>query len=206
MAFFVEDGSGLPTANAYHDVAFADTHHADRGNAYWTPLSTAVKQACIIRATDYVDKRFGARFRGFRKTTGQALEWPRLSAFDDDQYLIGSSDVPRKLKMAVAEYAMRAAAIGVLAPDGVSPTPAQVFSSAIYSRSTDVPAGIVRRRRERVGPVEVDTSYTTPGFERSDRASTNFLVNSSDIPAYPEADMWIEELLVPTGQVRLVRS
>jgi len=92
MAFVVETGNGDPTANAYADVAYVDTYHSDRGHVLWTG-SNSVKQACIIRATDYIDKRFGKKFRGTRLQKSQSLEWPRLGAFDDDGFLLNDLDL-----------------------------------------------------------------------------------------------------------------
>ena len=126
MAFTPETGSGDEDANAYIDVAFADEHHADRGNTAWTDFTTAQRESGIIRASDYVDKRFGVRFVGIRKNKRQGLEWPRLDAFDLDNFLYSGVDaVPRNLKKAVAEYALRTLICGVLAPDPNLPVPKQ---------------------------------------------------------------------------------
>jgi hypothetical protein len=124
-----EDGSGLPDANSYIDSTFADTYHADRGNAYWDALDADAKSACLIRATDYIDKRFTRNFRGFRMQKDQALAWPRLAAYDDDRFAL--TDVPAKLQKATAEYALRAAIYNVLAPDPIRPVPMQNMRSAV---------------------------------------------------------------------------
>ena len=126
MALVPEDGSGLETANGYISQSFADTYHTDRYNTVWADYESDQKDAAIIRASDYVDKRFGRKFRGSRESRAQGLEWPRLSAFDNDGYAYSGDDaVPRNLQKAVAEYALRAAKLGVLAPDPHSPVPAQ---------------------------------------------------------------------------------
>ena len=110
MAFLVEPGTGIALSNAYDSVADIDTHHADRGNTAWADFTTPDKEFAIIRASDYIDKRFGIRFVGLRKIKEQGLEWPRLDAFDQDGFLLSGPDaLPRQLLKACAEYALRAA-------------------------------------------------------------------------------------------------
>ena len=62
MAFTVEDGSGVEDANAYVEFAYVDEFHLDRGNTEWTGADS-VKQSAIIRASEYIDKRFGQKSR-----------------------------------------------------------------------------------------------------------------------------------------------
>lgn len=213
MAFQVESGSGDAGANAYIDVAYFRTHHTDRGNTAHIDFTDTDVQSGIIRASEYVDKRFGLRFVGLRKIKDQGLEWPRLDAFDADGYLLsGSDDLPRNLEKAVAEYALRALICGVLAPDPVLPVPKQDLTDSTGTRDTDVITGEVSRRRDKVGPLEEERWYET----RSQAASRNLgagaralqsgLLNDFNIPEYPEADLWLEELLRSSMNVRLVRG
>lgn len=110
MAFVVEDGTGVANANSYATVEFADAYFEDRGNTDWTG-DDAAKQKVLVRATDYVEGRFGLRFIGEQKTLTQSLSWPRYYAapYEDDV-------IPLKLQKAVCEYAVRAIS-GKLAPD-----------------------------------------------------------------------------------------
>ena len=64
MTFQVETGSGDAGANAYVSVAYFRTHHIDRGNSAHTDFTDTDTMAGIIRASEYVDKRFGIRFVG----------------------------------------------------------------------------------------------------------------------------------------------
>lgn len=67
MTFTVETGSGTPGANALASVAFVTSYLTDRGrNTAWDAAATAVKQAAIIAATDYIETRWGPRFMGSR--------------------------------------------------------------------------------------------------------------------------------------------
>jgi hypothetical protein len=190
MAFTVEDGTGLNTANAYISVAYADAYHVDRGHEDWSG-GQAEKERAIIRATDYVDKRFGRRFRGVRRYKQQALEWPRLDAYDNDDFLLHGQDddVPRQLEKAIAEYAIRALVLlqgtnADLAPDGASPT------------------GDVEETSVRVGPIMESVKYRT-SMTRSAQSS---VVGDASIPEYPAADLWLEELLLPTNSRRMKRA
>jgi hypothetical protein len=107
MAFVVEDGTGVAGANSYLSVLEADSYHADRGNTGWSG-NDQVKQQALVRATDYVEGRFGSRFSGQPKAT---LHFPTEGAPYPEE-------VPAGLKAAVAEYALRGLTKS-LAPDPV---------------------------------------------------------------------------------------
>ncbi len=212
MAFLVESGSGTPLANAYDSVANIDTHHADRGTTDWTNFSTPQKEQAIVRASDYIDKRFGRRFVGVRTTKAQGLEWPRLSAFDQDGYLLSAVDsIPRQLLKAVAEYALRAAVCGILAPDPPLPVPKQ-DPTDMCNRPDQEETGQLTRKREKVGPLEEDKWFETTSqvLGRNLAAGAtgvkSGLVNDFLIPEYPEADMWLEELLRSSMNIMLARG
>ena len=102
MAFTVEDGSIVSGANSYLSVADADTYHSDRGNAAWTG-TTAVKQAALIKATDYIEQKYAGRWQGSYTDDDQELEWPRSGLCYPDEDVI-----PKELKNAVAILALEA--------------------------------------------------------------------------------------------------
>lgn len=104
MAFTVEDGTGLPTANAYISEADADTYHADRGNAAWAAAASADKETAIVRATDFLDQEF--TWQGVRRTDTQRLEWPREDVFDAEDAEVAFDAVPRQIEEATAEVAL----------------------------------------------------------------------------------------------------
>ena len=177
MAFVAEDGTGLVDANSYPTLAFADTYHADRGNASWALATEAARNAALIRATDYGDKRFGKRFRGWKQSKEQAREWPRMGAYDDDGYQF--EGIPNQLLYAICEYALRALTTTPLAPDNAS-------------------VGL-SLNREKVGPIEVERKIDS-GTRKS------MLVDATSIPDYPEADLWMSELLVDLTSRDLYRA
>jgi len=206
FTFTVEDGTGLAGANAYISVSFADDYHDGRGNTAWTDSSVtdSAKERAVVRATDYVDKRFGGKFRGWKESSLQALQWPRLDAEDNSGYLI--RDIPEKLKQAVSEYALRSVDLHELSPDPISPVPQQ---QNLFGTVRDLsPTGEVAKKTEKVGPIEESTEYrfgdntvTAAGV-----ATKSVLVSDYNIPEYPAADMLLEELLVNVSTRRIVRG
>ena len=98
------------------------------------------QRQCIVLGTDYVNNRFGGRFRGIRLVSTQALEVPRYGAYDDEGTLL--EGVPAELVRAVAEYALRARAATLLPdPDGDAH---------------------VTQKSESVGPLAESVSYAVP--------------------------------------------
>ena len=147
MAFVVENGSGLATATSYIDTEFADGYFEDRNNPAWSQLNEDAKKAACILATDYIDFRWGAAFKGERLFLGQALEFPRTGFVN----VANQPIIPEVLKKATAEYAIRASS-APLAPD-----------------IEQDPSGFqVSRRMEKVGPIEerTDFAFLGPGATR----------------------------------------
>jgi len=133
MTFVVEDGTGLSNANALISVSFADEYHTDRGRADWTGADS-VKQAAIVRATDYVCTRFRIKYP--KVEDAQSLSFPIV--------LNNEAAMPLKMQQAVAEYALRAMS-KELAPD--------------MERGGDRLVSTM----EKVGPLEERKSYLQTG-------------------------------------------
>ncbi len=129
--FTVEDGTGKVDANAYSDVAFADTYFSERGVSTWTGTDAAKKSA-LIRATDYIDTVFGHRFRGSKFLEEQALCFPRNVA----------GTLPTPLKRAACEYALRA----LKAPLVADPV-------------TDSSGLMIKSKSEKLGPIDEKIEY-----------------------------------------------
>ena len=142
MAFVSEDGTGLATANALTDVAFADEYFTDRNITAWIG-TTVVKQAALIKATDYIETRFGSLFYGDKKSTTQALSHLRANTT--------TGEFPVAIKRAVCEYAVRSLTATLL------PDP-EIHASG---------QGL-ERTRSKVGPIEEETrfQYQGPGTQR----------------------------------------
>ena len=205
MPFTPETGVGLAGANAYVTLAEFKAHHDDRGNNAYQTFTDADVQTAIVRATDYIDKRFGKRFRGFRQNKVQGLEWPRINAFDNDEFLYSDVDViPRKLKMATSEYALRALNLKPLIPDPALPYTTRDATGEGTTQSSGAALGEVIATRKKVGPIEIETKNQALQSSSSNKGSSA-LVSGQTLPSFPEADYWIEELL-DTGNRRLVRA
>ena len=109
MAFAVEDGTIVTGANSFVTVAYADTYHGDRGNTAWTGTD-AVKEAALIKATDYIEQVYQSRWVGYLVDSDQPLSWPRTynihGSFHVDFDISG--DIPDRLKQAVCILALEA--------------------------------------------------------------------------------------------------
>lgn len=140
-------------------------------------------QPLLVRATDYIEKRFGSRYLGSRATDTQSLGFPRSGIYVDG-VLLDDESVPTRLAQATIEYARRAELYDELAPD--KPVP---FDRLDADGETVSGGGLVTSRRERIGPISEGTDYADP--------STVF---TSLIPAYPAADMLISPLVRSSGR------
>lgn len=104
----VENGSGLPNANSYCDLDYALEYCTMKGYTSWQSLSETEQKVFIIRGTEFVDNFYN--WRGRKGTGSQALSFPRIDLYDDDQYLIHG--IPEKLKKACLEAAFLNSASG----------------------------------------------------------------------------------------------
>lgn len=139
MALIVQNDQGtVPGANAYISVQEFKDYHDARGNSYAGQTDQQIETG-IVRATDYLDGRFrfvGKPLYGRDQTTA----WPRSDAWDcSRRYVTG---IPREVKDATAEYALRALAADLL-PDPIrDPSGAPVLSKS-----------------ETVGPISESVTY-----------------------------------------------
>jgi hypothetical protein len=84
-----ETGAGLVDANAYANAADGDAYHD--GHLYataWTAATLANKEKALVMATRLIDTQF--QFAAWKASSGQALQWPRMSCADPD----GTEDLP----------------------------------------------------------------------------------------------------------------
>lgn len=96
MTLIVEDGSGIYEANSYAGPGFVRTYLVQRNRATaWIAATRAVQNAALIAATDYIDKRFGARFLGMKAFTQISVSASNILTFyanpvADDTVTIGT--------------------------------------------------------------------------------------------------------------------
>jgi hypothetical protein len=154
MALIVEDGTSKADAESYVSVVDASAYHSARGNSAWAALaSDTVREQCLRKATDYMQQVYRGRWAGYRKTSTQALDWPRQEVPFNDAggYAYYADDaVPVEVKNACAELAWRAAS-GELAAD---------LSQRV--------------KREKVDAIEVEYTETGPQYAQY-RAIDNLL-------------------------------
>mgnify|MGYP001558583663 CR=1 FL=1 len=162
MAFTIEDGTGLEDSNSYATVEEFENYHDERGNDYST-IDIDVIEQLLIKATDYIERKWGPAFLGYPEFDDQALSFPRLGIYDKRGNEV--TGVPTKLKQATAEYALKAS----VSPLFLEPTPNE------YGLT-------VSRYKVIVGPLEEDTSYqsststTTKAMPNADYLLTDLIL------------------------------
>lgn len=214
MPFTVEDGTTVTDANAYIDVEFFRDWHSMRGVPQAITdtgdFETEKVQRAIVKATDFVDKRFGDKYVGFRRHVNdetQSLEWPRLDAFDSGGNFIGTHTIPKVLKRAVAEYALIALMVNDLLP-----VPAPSFNAVnIQTGETSVAqGGLLQRERVVVGPIEEEKWYNQEQWRLvlNNRASglQSDMTSAVNLPEYPVADEWLKSIVVTRMSTTLSRG
>lgn len=97
---------GGADANSYVTQAEADAYFAARfGSAVWTALDATGKETALRHATRNIDAN---RFRGWKVTTNQALEFPRYRPnWRDELGLVyPANEIPKVVKDACCEEAI----------------------------------------------------------------------------------------------------
>ena len=154
MALIKEDGTIVAGANSYADEADADAFQTDRGRSAWLEATTEVADAALVRATDYIEGRFGLLFLGQPLRDVQSLSWPRQGVsyvrtgnpFPDDE-------VPVDILNATVLYADQV--IG----DGSDPeTMTELSVNPTVSED-----GQIKMKKEKVDVLEEVTEYAVGG-------------------------------------------
>lgn len=118
MPLIVENGAGLATAESYVSVADCMAYAQAHGLAF--AGQEPAQEAALRNATIYLDGRY--TFRGYRKTSEQALAWPRCR--------VDAEGVPREVVSACCELATRAIA-GSLWQDVAAGDPGAVTEETV---------------------------------------------------------------------------
>jgi hypothetical protein len=117
MSLIIEDGTAKTDSESYISVADANIYHANRGNTSWADLDNSVKEQLLRKSTDYMVARYRTLWRGYRKTATQALDFPRSFCYLEPfvygavgayPYLLADDIVPKQVKNACAELALKA--------------------------------------------------------------------------------------------------
>lgn len=105
----VEDGSGVDGANSYVTLDEANTYHTQQGNGAWFGYSPDdLMLAALIRGAGYINATYRGRWPG-RPTYGrdQFMDWPRTGVVDIAGNEVADDEIPREVKQAQMEAALR---------------------------------------------------------------------------------------------------
>jgi len=103
MAVTVEDGTIVASANSYISVANADAYFLARNNTTWAAYSTAVKEAALLYACQWLDSRYS--WQGTITDDDQTLAWPRDGVIDNEGRSVSTTAIPAVIKDAQCEAA-----------------------------------------------------------------------------------------------------
>ncbi len=148
MALIVEDGTGLTNSESYESVANGDIYWALRASdplfSAWDGATEPGKEEALRVTAQETDAENESDWKGDKASGPQALDWPRINAFDSSGFAFSSTAIPTELKSYSLERAARYIAniVAGLIPD------------------IDAPAGGIEREKLKAGPVELDTSYS----------------------------------------------
>lgn len=156
MALIKEDGTGLTNANAYANQADADAFQVDRGLAAWAEATDEVKEAALIRSTDYIESRWALVFQGTINSDTQALSWPRTSAvFPRSGNDFPIDEVPLDIVNATIQYADQ-----IIGPEGDELADMTELS---VTPQVDESGKTISMKREKVDVLEEETQFAVGG-------------------------------------------
>lgn len=138
----VEDGTGLTSGNSYQSISGASGYHARVGNDVWFDYTADEQAAALVSGTRFVEARF--RLVGQRLTSGQALHFPAVGAWDAD-YFLWEDVVPPAVAEAVSEYALLS-----------------IQGQVLFPPRDPAVEGAITSRSETVGPHSESFSFASP--------------------------------------------
>jgi len=108
----VEDGTEVANADAYATLVYIADYHDKNGNTAWAAITNdATREGYVRKATAYMTQMYIERWKGYRVTSTQPLDWPRawveLPASVFGGY-VDQSTIPNEVKNACAELALKA--------------------------------------------------------------------------------------------------
>jgi hypothetical protein len=84
MTLVLETGAGLPNSNAYADLSEGDAYHEMHLYADdWNGADAPRKETALMMMTRVIDVTM--EFYGWKSTSAQALEWPRLGVPNENE-------------------------------------------------------------------------------------------------------------------------
>lgn len=98
MALTIETGAGVAAAQSYSTVAYVTAYLTERGRETensWSTLGATAQEQAIVKATDHIERAFGAKFGGQKEWTDlrQARELLTFAAqpADSETVTVGAS-------------------------------------------------------------------------------------------------------------------
>ena len=174
MALTKEDGTIVAGANSYADAADSIAYQTDRGRQAWLDATTEVQEAALIRATDYIETRYGRRFVGEPLGDVQDLAWPRqLAVYPRTGNPFPTDEVPEDILNATILYAGE-----IIGPDGDD---LELMTELAITPEID--SSNIKSKREKVDVLEEATEF----FDGGSTLRT--------IQPFPEADRLIRAWL-----------
>lgn len=105
MTIIVEDGTAKNDAQSYVDGTYATAYHLALGNTSWADRPD-LQESSLVRATQMLDLLYGPKYISRKTTKQQALLFPRLGFYDNNQDFIAGNEIPTAVKNAVCELAL----------------------------------------------------------------------------------------------------
>ena len=148
MIFIVEDGTGLPDANAYISIAYVTDYFSPSQLSRWTLLTLDQQEVAIIISSQFIDLSYS--WIGERGSYEQGLNWPRTGV---SLYGTDITGVPNQVKKATAEAVWLLIQQGIDTPLFELQADAQVKKEALGPMSTEYFEKVT-------GAIEGATKYT----------------------------------------------
>jgi len=108
MAIVVEDGTGVANAETYISVADFKAYCTAQGLDYSAYDDDTLIEQALRRATQFLVDNYRFRWKGWRVSSSQALDWPRYEVWIEDTASFLDNDiVPADVVKATAECCFR---------------------------------------------------------------------------------------------------
>lgn len=105
MALVVEDGTQIPNANSYVDLAFAAAYHLAQGNSDWSGEDADLERSLSV-ACRALEQLYGADLKSCIADGTQERLFPRIWFTDGHGRIVEQGDVPTCWKEAQCEIAL----------------------------------------------------------------------------------------------------
>lgn len=103
VALVAEDGTGLPTANSFCEVADADAILSVNPHSLWGVIEPTTKANLLIWATRLLIER--TKWKGIKRYENAGTPFPRSGLVDRDGLAVTADVVPQQVKNATAYLA-----------------------------------------------------------------------------------------------------